>query len=100
MSYSYDRSAAQDSDADEVLSSKEIRESLDSFLNVVIREGQKLHWLIDKQWDWVSQNVQGGDKISKRDVVQAVARAIEPKFGNDPLAKALARAIALGEGLL
>jgi hypothetical protein len=101
MTYSYDRSAGQSEVEwveNEILT-EEVRKAIDDFLKLVLRQGQAVHHQVDAQWDLATKKVQGGDKISKEDVLRAVAKVIENRFGDDPLAKAMARAIALGDGL-
>lgn len=102
MTYSYDRTAGSNEVEwveNEILTS-DVRKSIDDFLSTMIREGQAVHRVVDRQWEWAVKKVGGGEHVNKKDLVQAVAKHISTQFGEDPLAKAVARAIALGEGLL
>jgi len=102
MTYSYDRAAGRNEVEwveNEILT-EEVRKAIDDFLKLMIQRGQAVHHQVDAQWDLAIKKVHGGDKISKEDVLQAVAKAIAYRFGDDPLAKAVARAIAFGDGLI
>ena len=106
MGHDYDR-AAGDRVVDpvgwvenEVLTDRPpVKEAIDNFIRMVTREGQAAHNVLRKQLDWAIKNVEGGEKIRDADVIRAVAKHIATNFGDDPLAKAIARSLATGEHL-
>jgi F420-dependent methylenetetrahydromethanopterin dehydrogenase len=84
---------------DEVLNQHGVGKAIDAFIRTLLRDGQATHRTLQAQLDWATSNVQDGDKIRMGDVVRAVQRHVEGEFGEDPLAKAIARAIATGDYL-
>lgn len=119
MPYDYDRRAAKKPKSEgltpssslsegaqwvvyEVLNDKEngkyLYEHFVEYLHDFIKRSQELHELLMKRYKEAAGSVDGGDKISQKDLVDALFReVVYQNFGDDPLAKLLARALATGD---
>ena len=103
--YSYDRRSGSGSDwvTDEVLdqrspSGETYRKLIEDFLEELTLNGQKLHKTLNSGVENARASIQGGRGATDRDVLDAVQRVVSHRFGDDPLAKAVALAIATGRG--
>jgi len=84
-------------DPDEILDKEEER-AIREFLKDVVRDGQKLHKMIQDKREWVAENVRSGDKITTQQLLKAIHKITAHQFGNDELGRALSKAITTGEG--
>ena len=74
------------------------RKLIEDFLEQLATEGQVLHKQLAAAVKKARATVQGGEKVTEKDVVEAVRHIVTSRFGEDPLAKAVTKAIATGDG--
>jgi len=83
---------------DELVDDKELRKAISDFLKGITSEGQKLNKLMERRIKHLADNMTDWDKVPTKDVVRYLRQYMKHEFGEDDLAKALAKGIITGEG--
>ena len=93
----YDRRSGEIWVLEEVLNSSTRRDA-QAFLQDFIGKSQEIHKRVSEAFKKSQSAVEGGDKVTGRDLEQAVYHAVvQPVWGDDAMGKLLAKVIAHGD---
>lgn len=78
---------------------KLVQDEILRYLRDFTAHTQTLHEFVHGAYKSNVEAVQDGDKVSEADLIKAVEKTVAHVFGEDALAKLIARAIAVGENI-
>ena len=91
------RQAAQGTWAEDEIFTGDTAKKVKAFLELLIKEGKAVSEAVDAQRTKAVKGVQGGDKLTNAEVLSAAMKLVESHWGDDAMAKPLARLIAFGD---